>query len=108
MGLIMTRNLSIIVAAIALVSCDAGNGKNDIIGFMPGIKKADVHALADSHKWICGNHRQQSPMPAGQEICHTSSGEMTVIYATNIDGWQVWELSFEFSPGIHGDAVVES
>jgi hypothetical protein len=107
MGLIMTRNLLIIVAAISLASCDAGNGKNDIIGFIPGMTKADVHAVADSHQWRCDTRQGQSPMPAGQEMCHTSSGEMTVIYATNIDGWRVWELSFQFSPGIHGDEVVE-
>jgi hypothetical protein len=104
----MTKKLSIIAAAVALASCDAGNGKNDIIGFMPGMMKADVHALADSHQWRCDNRQGQSPLPAGQEICHTLNGEMRIVYATNIDGWQVWELSFQFSPGIHEDAVVES
>jgi hypothetical protein len=108
MGPIVTRNLLIVVAALSLASCDAGNGKNDIIGFKPGMTKADVHALADSHNWSCSNRTGISPMPAGQEMCHTSGGEMTVIYATNIDGWLVWELSFQFSPGIHGDGVVES
>jgi hypothetical protein len=51
----MTKSLSIIVAAIALASCDAGNGKNDIIRFMPSMMKADVYALADSHQWKCEN-----------------------------------------------------
>jgi hypothetical protein len=41
----MTKKLSIVVAAIALASCDAGNGKNDIMEFMPGMKKADVTHL---------------------------------------------------------------
>jgi hypothetical protein len=104
----MTKKLSIIVAAIALASCDAGNGKNDILGFRPGMTKADIHTLADSNKWSCSDRQGISPLPAGQEMCHTSSGEMRVIYATNIDGWLVWELSFEFSPGIHRDTVVES
>lgn len=104
----MTKKLSIIVTAIALASCDAGNGKNDIIGFTPGMKKSDVHALADSHQWRCDNREGQSPTPAGQEMCHTTSGEMRVVYATNIEGWPVSALRFAFNPGLHGDAVVES
>jgi hypothetical protein len=104
----MTKKLSIIVAAIALASCDAGNGKNDIIGFTTGMTKADVHALADSHQWRCDNRTGISPMPLGQEMCHTTSGEMTVIYTTNVEGWLVWSLSLAFSSGAQADAVVES
>ncbi|SHI07260.1 hypothetical protein [Bradyrhizobium erythrophlei] len=86
----MTKKLSIVVAAIALASCDAGNGKNDIMGFMPGMKKADVHALAESHKWRCLNESKTG------ETCYTMSGAMRVAYATNTEGWPVSGLAFAF------------
>jgi hypothetical protein len=86
----MTKKLSIVVAAIALASCDAGNGKNDIMGFMPGMKKADVHALAESHTWRCLNESKTD------ETCYTMSGAMRVAYATNMEGWPVSGLAFAF------------
>jgi len=95
----MTKKLSIIVAAIALASCDAGNGKNDIIGFMPGMKKADVHALADSHKWKCENGYPQRNFSRTEETCYTMSGQMRVVYATNMEGWPVSALVFGFNQG---------
>ena len=93
----MTKKLLIIVAAIALASCDAGNGKNDIIGFMPGMKKADVHALADSHKWKCENDYPRRNFSRTEETCYTMSGQMRVVYAANMEGWPVSALVFGFN-----------
>jgi hypothetical protein len=99
----MTRILTIVVAAISLASCDAGNGKNDIIGFMPGMKKADVHALADSNKWRC----ESENFSKTGEVCYTMSGQMRVIYAANMEGWPVSALQFAFSPGQQQPAVIQ-
>ena len=105
----MTRNLSIVVAAaITLASCDAGNGKNDIIGFMPGMKKTDIHALADSHLWKCENGYPLKNFSKTEETCHTTKGEMRVVYAANMEGWPVSGLQFSFRPGQQQPAVIQS
>jgi hypothetical protein len=104
----MTKKLSIIFAATALASCDAGNGKNDIIGFMPGMKKAAIHALADSHQWKCENGYPLKNFSKTEETCHTTGGEMRVVYASNMEGWPVSALQFAFSPGQQQQAVIQN
>jgi hypothetical protein len=101
----MNRKLWIIVAAVALASCDAGNGKNDILGFMPGMKKADVHALADSHKWRCENDYPRKNFSRTEETCYTLSGQMRVVYATNMEGWPVSALTLGFDQEHRGQRV---
>ena len=80
----MKKNLSVIALAAALASCDAGNGKNDIIGFQLGMKKDAVHALADSNHWTCDNNSKTG------ETCYTMSGQMRVAYASHLR--RIWKV----------------
>jgi hypothetical protein len=98
----MKKNLSVIALAAALASCDAGNGKNDIIGFQLGMKKDAVHALADSNHWTCDNNSKT------EETCYTMSGQMRVAYASHLEGSPVAHLEFDFHPGQQEQAVIQN
>jgi hypothetical protein len=91
----ITKKLLPPFAALLLASCDAGNGKNDILGFMPGMKRADLHSFADAKKWRC-EPRSNAPLP-NEEFCFTMTGQVRVVYAANIDGEPVEWLGLNFT-----------
>lgn len=97
----MNNKLAIILAALSLAACKAGNGKNDIFGFMAGMKKETVHAHADSKKWRCEAQSE------AQDICYTLNGPMRVIYATNMDGAPASELHLAFDQFERGKVQIE-
>jgi hypothetical protein len=91
----MTKRLAI-VAALVLGACgNEGNGKNDILGFYPGMKRADLHKFADSKKWKC-EPALRVPAP-NQEFCFTMTGKVEVIFATKLEDEPVESVSLDFS-----------
>jgi hypothetical protein len=79
--------IAIIVGSVFLASCNNGNGKHDIFGLYPGMTRAEVQALAESHKWKCERLTEDA------DECDTLDGSMRVFYAKNLKESPVTELS---------------
>lgn len=85
----------VIVAGLLLASCDAGNGKNDILGFSPGMTRAEAHSNADAKKWKC-EADLHSPQP-NEEVCFTMTGRVRLNFARKIEGQPLLYVFLDFS-----------
>jgi hypothetical protein len=92
----MKKKLAAIASTLALASCNAGNGKNDILGFEPGLFRENAHKVADRNKWKCEPGGMWGP-PEHEETCHTMTGVVTLFFSKNIEGEPIYRVGLDFN-----------
>jgi hypothetical protein len=78
--------LALVICAVALTSCQEGNGKHDLFGFHPGMTRTEARDFAASRKW-----NDDWKLLDRDEI-RTDTGPMTVRYAPNLEGNPIMAL----------------
>jgi hypothetical protein len=97
----MKKKIAAIVSILVLTSCKAGNGKNDILGFEPGLFRENAHKVADRNKWKCEPGGMLGD-PAHEETCHTMTGIVTLFFAKHIEGEPIYRIGLDFNAARNG------